>query len=192
MKEIKLTQNQIALVDDEDFDRINQYKWCAYYSPNTRSFYSMRGYNNRNFYMHRFIINAQNGENVDHKNHNTLDNRKENLRLCNNTTNQQNKRKTFNNKTIKYEKTTYNFNIFDSNPDNSGNDLLCFNNRNYKKIKYKGVHFNKYNNKWRVRISLNNKLIHLGYFNTEEIAALAYNEKAKELFGDFCYMNEVK
>lgn len=158
MKEIKLTQNQIALVDDEDFDRINQYKWCAYYSPNTRSFYSMRGYNNRNFYMHRFIINAQNGENVDHKNHNTLDNRKENLRLCNNTTNQQNKRKTFNNKTIKY----------------------------------KGVHFNKYNNKWRVRISLNNKLIHLGYFNTEEIAALAYNEKAKELFGDFCYMNEVK
>ena len=35
MKEIQLTQGQVALVDDEDFERLNQYKWCADKHRNT-------------------------------------------------------------------------------------------------------------------------------------------------------------
>ena len=42
MKRISLTQGQFALVDDEDYKRVNQYKWYASYSPRTQSFYAAR------------------------------------------------------------------------------------------------------------------------------------------------------
>ena len=54
---------------------------------------------------------------------------------------------------------------------------------------YKGVHFKKDRNKFRVGIKLNGKHIHLGYFIDEQEAALAYNKKATELFGEFCCLN---
>ena len=46
-------------------------------------------------------------------------------------------------------------------------------------------------NKWMASITFNNKTINLGYFNTEKEAAKIYNVKAKELFGEFAYLNEV-
>lgn len=56
---------------------------------------------------------------------------------------------------------------------------------------YKGVHYDKLRNKWRARVVLNRKGINLGDFKTPEEAALAYNTKAKELFGDFALLNIV-
>jgi hypothetical protein len=50
--------------------------------------------------------------------------------------------------------------------------------------KYKGVH--KHHNKWRSLIGFNGKSIHLGLFDTPEQAAIAYNNKATELFGEYC------
>ena len=84
MKKIKLTRGKYVLVDDEDFEHLNQWKWCAQYDGN---FYAARskgiGNGKQKFIrMHRYIMNAPKGKVVDHINHNTLDNRKKNLRIA--------------------------------------------------------------------------------------------------------------
>lgn len=60
-----------------------------------------------------------------------------------------------------------------------------------KSSKYKGVTWDKNRNKWMTKIKFNQKGIHLGRFKTQEEAALAYNKKAKELFGKFANLNKI-
>jgi hypothetical protein len=55
--------------------------------------------------------------------------------------------------------------------------------------KYKGVSLDECGNKWRARITFNRKKIHIGNFDDEIEAARAYDRKAKELFGEFAYLN---
>ena len=50
---------------------------------------------------------------------------------------------------------------------------------------YKGVHFVKSRKKWRAQIKINNKTIHIGYFDCPELAHIAYCKRAVELFGEF-------
>ena len=57
--------------------------------------------------------------------------------------------------------------------------------------KYKGVSWYSSRNKWYSYIHFNYEKIHIGYFENEKEAALAYNKKAKELFGEYAYLNEV-
>jgi hypothetical protein len=77
MKVIQLTQGQVAIVDDQDFERLAQWRW--YCSKG----YAARTVNRRLVYMHRAILgDACKGKEVDHKNRNTLDNRRENLRAA--------------------------------------------------------------------------------------------------------------
>jgi hypothetical protein len=57
---------------------------------------------------------------------------------------------------------------------------------------YKGVYFDKNKQKWCAQISCNLKHIHLGSFTSEADAALAYNEKAIELFGEFANLNIIE
>lgn len=57
--------------------------------------------------------------------------------------------------------------------------------------KYKGVHFSKKMNKWNARITYNYKTYHLGYFDNEEDAAVAYDNKAKILYNDYSCLNNV-
>lgn len=57
--------------------------------------------------------------------------------------------------------------------------------------KYKGVSWEKRVNKWRVTINYNYKQKHIGTFDNEIDAAKAYNRAAKEMFGEFCLLNEV-
>lgn len=88
MKRIPLTQGKFAIIDDEDYERMNQYKWhAAKYGSN---FYAARKLKGKKILMHRQILNAQPGEEVDHRNHYTLDNRKSNIRLCTRSQNHQN------------------------------------------------------------------------------------------------------
>ena len=56
---------------------------------------------------------------------------------------------------------------------------------------YKGVSWDKQNNKWQSQIQFNGKNIHLGRFLDEEDAALAYDQKAIELFGEFSSLNNI-
>lgn len=58
--------------------------------------------------------------------------------------------------------------------------------------RYKGVSWNEVKQKWEVKICFNYKTIHLGRHTDENTAALVYNQKATELFGEFACLNEIK
>ncbi len=84
MKEIKLTQGKFALVDDEDYEYVNQFSWCL---RKTKSYmYAYGGLKIdgefKTVQMHRLIMNPPKGMLVDHKNGDGLDNRRNNLRIC--------------------------------------------------------------------------------------------------------------
>jgi hypothetical protein len=79
-----------AMVDDEDFDRLNQWKWHRGPSGYVARHIWSRGRSVR-FRMHREILNCPGGYEVDHINGNPLDNRKSNLRICTKSENQWNK-----------------------------------------------------------------------------------------------------
>jgi hypothetical protein len=56
--------------------------------------------------------------------------------------------------------------------------------------KYKGVTWHKQHKKWMAQIICNRKRTHLGYFIDEKEAAKAYNTAAKEVWGEFAWLNE--
>jgi hypothetical protein len=101
MKSITLTQGKIALVDDGDFEWLSQWKWYAQ-KKSGGMFYAVRsgwvGLKRALILMHRVILNAPEGTDVDHINHNGLDNRRENLRVCTRSQNQMNAGRHSNNK----------------------------------------------------------------------------------------------
>jgi HNH endonuclease len=86
---VPLTKGQFALVDDEEHERLSQYRWWF----NSKG-YAVRSYtvNGKQIVlcMHRIILNAQRGQYVDHIDDNRLNNVRSNLRLC---TQQQNLRR---------------------------------------------------------------------------------------------------
>jgi len=151
-KLIPLSQGKFAIVDAEDYDRLNKYKWHA--ANNGQTSYAQRHGPDGIVCMHRLIADAPPHLVVDHINHNGLDNRKKNLRLC-----------------------TQAQNIYNSLPR-----LNC-------SSKYKGVYWEKAKKKFRARITHRGKNYHLGHFDSEIDAAKAYDKKAKELFGEFAFLN---
>lgn len=94
MKQIKLTRGKFAIVDDADYDWLNQYKWCVY-KPPTGGFYAKRKALGKTILMHRFILGLTPGDkrHSDHIDHNTLDNRRSNLRICSCQENHRNRKK---------------------------------------------------------------------------------------------------
>lgn len=94
MKVIKLSQNKETKVDDDDFENLSKDKWYARKDPDSGYYYALGHFGDRKMkYMARVIMNAGSDHFVDHINHDTLDNRKENLRLCNHSENQYNRLK---------------------------------------------------------------------------------------------------
>lgn len=81
MKKIPLQNNKgFALVDNEDFEELSQYKWFLKWSG-----YAVRrtfGRGGKHVLMHRQILQAEKGTVIDHINRNKLDNRKTNIRFC--------------------------------------------------------------------------------------------------------------
>ena len=159
---IKLTKGQYALIDNEDLDFLNQWKWGAKYDKDIDGFYGRRTQHNtmingisknKIIMMHRAVMEyilgreLERNELIDHINHNPLDNRRDNLRIVSSRQNQQNlKRKT--------------------------------------SSKYPGVHWSKQAKKWIARIRLGNNRKYLGCFSDEKDAAKAYEKACRELAGD--------
>ncbi len=160
-KLIPLTQGKFAIVDAEDYDELSQYKWYA--KKGNSTYYAGRGvrvYKNgkyvgvRQILMHRVMTKAPKGMLVDHRNHNGLDNRRENMRVCTREQNSHNQ--------LPYRGTS---------------------------CRYKGVTKHKRDGVFEVNIRYNGKLNYIGRFKDADDAAKAYDKKAKELFGEFAYLN---
>ena len=140
--------NNIFYFDLEDYDKIKNYCWIehdGYLEANPKNG------KKTNLKFHRLILKAKGyNEKVDHINHNTLDNRKSNLRIC---TNQQN---SFNHKVHSNSSTGYS-----------------------------GITYIKERNKYRARIFINKKGIHLGYFENLEDAIQARRNAEKIYFKEY-------
>lgn len=94
MKILKLSQGKYTIVDDADFEWLNQWKWYA--SKQGKAFYAVRHDIERDgkclrIPMHRLIMNTPKGMVTDHIDGNTLDNRRVNLRACTNKENVRNR-----------------------------------------------------------------------------------------------------
>lgn len=88
MKEIQLSQGKVAVVDDEDFEELSKFKWCAVKYGNI--FYAIRNCPNpktgkkTTITMHRQILGLTNPkEQTDHVDGNGLNNQRSNIRVCN-------------------------------------------------------------------------------------------------------------
>ena len=99
MKEITLTQGKVATVDDGDFETLSCFKWCAV-KVKTGHYYAMRSIRANgkkvNISMHRAIMQAQKGNEIDHRDRNPLNNQRDNLRFCTHQQNGMNRAKTTN------------------------------------------------------------------------------------------------
>lgn len=158
MKFLKIANSdKRAIVDDEDYPILNRYSWSLDHKGYVKT--SAFGTTVK---LHRMILNAPKDSQVDHVDRDKLDNRKKNLRLCDNAFNQANTKKR---------------EFVNGKPTSS---------------KYKGVKRSTNNKKWVASLNHLGNRYHLGTFEKEEDAALAYNKKAEEVWGEFAYLNEVK
>lgn len=87
-----------AKVDDEDFDRMSKHRWIYAKGGSGSCYVIRRVYVSRSYsksiFMHREVMETPDGLITDHRNHDTLDNRKENLRVCDYAQNGQNNKPT--------------------------------------------------------------------------------------------------
>lgn len=146
--EVMVSNNCRFIVDLDDADIVEEHVWwtngSGYVETHTKG---------KTVKLHRLLTNAPDGKFVDHRDGNTLNNRRQNLRIC-------------------------------TNAENNHNQKISACN----KSGYKGVHQRK-SGRYRAVIRHNNRLIHLGTYDTAYDAAIAYNARAIELFGEFACLN---
>lgn len=158
MPEIPLTQGMVAMVDDEDFEYLNQWKWFALKCKGpvyaARNQGQKQGGKHKIILMHRLILNVPKNKEIDHKDGDGLNNLRSNIRICNHQENHFNSRSRINTSSM-----------------------------------YKGVYWDGRRKRWRARLGIEGKMKHIGYFNDEIQAALAYNHTATIYFGEFARLN---
>jgi len=176
MRKITLTKGYVALIDDIDFDRINQHSWQAVVEDRVKNVpvtaYAQRtewyGVDTggkrlrRTVRMARVILDAQPGEQVDHIERpahgaKVVDNRRSNLRLATHAQNMRNQRI-----------------------------------RKGGSSRHKGVCFHRKERCWRAQITVNGRQIHIGRYHVEADAADAYDAAAIKHHGQFAQLNNAK
>ena len=91
MKRIKLNNGEYTLVDNDVFELIGHLKWYIHtHGYVTRVFWNTETKKYYTVYLHRYVMGAKKGQEIDHINQRKLDNRKENLRFCNRSQNMHN------------------------------------------------------------------------------------------------------
>lgn len=161
MKLIPLSKGYFTYVDDNQYDYLMQWKWCAHNNGKNQVYATTNivdeNGNKKTVRMHRILLGLNSRkEHADHINGNTLLNTMSNLRKSTVAQNGWNKGKQKNN--------------------TSG---------------YKGVFWLKQNNAWKACIRANKKIINIGLFKTKEEAAVCYNIYARKYHGNFCKLNDV-
>lgn len=166
----KRGKDLFAQVDDDDYEFLNQWTWhisisSTNYAVRKAKKHELNGRKLRVISMHRTIMKMEDNKlHCDHIDHNGLNNQKSNLRPCTFSQNMKNRKA-------------------------------------HGRSKYLGVNFNlvksgnrkKTYNKWIVRIMNNEgKRVHVGRYNTEEEAALAYNKAALIYHGEFANLNIIE
>ena len=169
MREIPLAgkngTGRVAVVDDHDYPMVAAHRWCVQVSRyGGREWpYAVATIAGDQVRMHRLLSAAENGQTVDHRNGNTLDNRRENLRAASKLQQMWNRRP---NKSM------------DGRPRRS----------QFKGVEYGG--FSEHTRRpWRARITVGGRKVSLGRFETEWEAAREYNSAAREHFGEFAALN---
>jgi len=81
-KTIPLTQGKVTIVDNEDYEWLNQWKWCASANRAKHGIFYAKKTTKPSTYMHRIILGIGADQQVDHINYDGLDNRRANLRAC--------------------------------------------------------------------------------------------------------------
>lgn len=162
MKTIALTREKFALVDDDDFEWLNGWKWMALKGKHTyyavRADYSKGRRNAILVYMHCLILGiVKTGIRGDHIDRNGLNNQRNNLRKAT------------------------------SSQNNCNRPAIPL-----SSSKYKGVSWHKATGKWMAAICINEEQKHLGLYNSEIEAAIVYNKEAIKLHGEFALLNEIK
>ena len=165
MKTIPLTHGKVVLVDDADYEWLNQFRWLAgkYYAYRfiyKKIFVGRWKKRGQMILMHRFILGLDFGDkqHTDHVDGNGFNNQRDNLRKCTPQQNHFNRKATGGSSKFK------------------GVRLYC--NRNYPDRSY-----------WRAQIVIDGKYIHIGTFDSEIEAAQAYDNKAMELVGELARLN---
>ena len=163
-KRIELTLGMVAIVDSDEFERLNQYTWQAHKEGKGERplYYAWRNIvidgKKTMLKMHIDIMgNTPDGFTIDHKDRNGLHNWKDNLRIC----------------------TSY---------QNSFNHRAKQNAAN----KYKGVSLAYKSSTFRAQIRVYGKQISLGNYKTDKEAALAYNKAALRYHGEYAYINIIE
>jgi hypothetical protein len=149
--EIPLTRGAVTVVSAESYGLVCNRLWSAWHNGESEPFYAMSSKGDGG--IHRYITGACPGQQVDHANHDTLDNRDSNLRLTDKAGNMRNQRK------------------------------------RRGASQFKGVTWDKVNRRWRAQIQMNGRGYHLGRFDAEAEAALAYDAAARDMFGEFALTN---
>lgn len=156
MKESKIKVSlgvyRMAQLDDEDFEIVDARCWHSNRNGSIQGTIKLNG-KYKEISLASFIMRNC-GALYDHKDLNSFNNQKSNLRLATQSQNMMNR--------VKQSGTS---------------------------SKYKGVCWHKARHNWVVGIKLNQKLIYIGSFASELQAALAYDKKAVEFFGEFAVTN---
>ena len=160
MREIPLTQGYVAMVDDEDYEELAQYKWRILKAMGGRKLYARRSLartpegKRPQILMHTQIMKTPEGLEVDHENGNGLDNRRTNLRVGTHQENIRNR---------------------GPNPDTESG--------------FKGVCRTSDGRYWQVTINDGSGNRYLGYFTDPVEAARVYDAAAIECHGEFAHPN---
>lgn len=163
-KQIPLTKGKFAIVDDEDFEELNKYKWQAELRNGRKVWYAVthiwtgeyktndKGWKikiRKKVRMHNFIMKELG---IDHIDGDGLNNTRANLRKATNTQNQFNKSK-----------------------------------RNDNTTGYKNVFYNKNSGKFLAKLQVNRSVISLGEYKDKELAYYAVCKKMIELHGEYVH-----
>lgn len=157
-REIRLSQGKVALVDDDDYEWLSQWKWSFAQGYASRAIGPVNA--RRHIRMQNMIIPPPDGMEVDHKDLDPLNNTRLNLRVAPHISNTWNRRR--------------------NSRNTSG---------------YKGVSLRKtkrHGDKWGAFITVNGKVLYLGSYTDKRDAARAYNKAAREHFGEFARVNDIR